>query len=329
MTDEPDRTGEPDRTDEQDRADMTAEEEDLVRALLADAGDPGPMPPALAARLDAALAATDFSVQEPGRRAATTVTPLRLRPASRSRRAVGRRFLLAAAATAGVLVVGGVTLSVAGGGLGGSDQESATTADAGEDAAEEAEDGGAGGEEADVAAAAPTVSGRDYARADLAGDVRALLAGEPEEVPEPATESPEGVATEDTAPTEGGGQPRGLAPLDESRGPEVPADEDGDGEEASPSPEVSATPGAPTAPTAADELDRLRNPAALEECVEELSAGGPAGLLAADLAEFEGSPAAVLVLPGPDTTRVDTYVVGPGCGAGDAQVRYFERVPVD
>lgn len=318
MTDEPDRPGEPDHTD------LSAEEEERVRALLGGAGDPGPMPPALAARLDAALAATDLSGRKPG--VATTVTPLRLRPASRSRPATGRRLLLAAAATAGVLVVGGVALSVAGDGLGGGVQESATTADAG---GESAEDGGGGGEEADVAAAAPTASGRDYAREDLAGDVRALLAGEPEEVPQPATESPEGIATEGTAPTEGGGQPRGLAPLDESRGPEVPADEDGDGEEASPSPEVSATPGAPTAPTAADELDRLRNPAALEECVEELSAGGPAGLLAADLAEFEGSPAAVLVLPGPDTTRVDTYVVGPGCGAGDAQVRYFERVPVD
>jgi hypothetical protein len=328
MTDEPDRTGEPDRPDEQGRPDITAEEEDQVRALLAVAGDPGPMPPALAARLDAALASTDLSAQEPGgASAATTVTPLPLRPASRSRPAAGHRLLLAAAATAGVLVVGGVALSVAGDGLGGGVQESATSADAG--AGEEAAEDGGGGEEADVAAAAPTMSGRDYAREDLAGDVRALLAGEPEDVPAPATEGPEGVATEGTAPTDGRGQPPGLAPLDESRGPEAPAEEDGDGEEAGPSPEVSAAPREPTAPTAADELDRLRNQGALQECVEELSAGGPAGLLAADLAEFEGSPAAVLVLPGPDTTRVDTYVVGPGCGAGDAQVRYFERVPVD
>ena len=74
-------------------------------------------------------------------------------------------------------------------------------------------------------------------------------------------------------------------------------------------------------------LDRLRDAMTLGMCARALADGGSGQVLAADLARYQGQPAAVLVLPGSDATTVDVWVVGPGCAPGDEQVLARERVP--
>lgn len=80
--------------------------------------------------------------------------------------------------------------------------------------------------------------------------------------------------------------------------------------------------------TEADDLtdtSRLAGGPALAECVGALN-DGPGTPVAVDLASWQGSPAAVIVLPTPgDPATVDAWVVGPGCAQADAQVLYFAR----
>lgn len=67
----------------------------------------------------------------------------------------------------------------------------------------------------------------------------------------------------------------------------------------------------------------------LAACVGQLSDGTPQRPLAVDLASWQGSPAAVIVLPAAtaDPAYVDVWVVGPACGGpGGADVRHFQRV---
>jgi hypothetical protein len=70
---------------------------------------------------------------------------------------------------------------------------------------------------------------------------------------------------------------------------------------------------------------RLASPEALASCVSAL--GLDVGqVTAVDLAEFEGAPAALLVLREADGEQ-DVWVVGRGCRQGDDQTRYFVRLP--
>lgn len=88
--------------------------------------------------------------------------------------------------------------------------------------------------------------------------------------------------------------------------------------------------------SAADDADRsLADPAALQECLVAIGAGGPGRELplAVDLARWQGQDAAVLVLPdsasaaGPGAAgRVEIWVVSRSCGPADPAVLHFARV---
>ena len=86
--------------------------------------------------------------------------------------------------------------------------------------------------------------------------------------------------------------------------------------------------------TGAAALDRLRDPGELAGCLSALSgpalsgAGPSRAPLALDYAAYDGRPALVVVLPASDTPRrLDVFVVGAGCRAGDPQQLAFSRLP--
>jgi hypothetical protein len=77
-----------------------------------------------------------------------------------------------------------------------------------------------------------------------------------------------------------------------------------------------AAPGSP--------LDRLGNPQALQAClaaIDRVHAGTPSLV---DFAEFQGTPALVVVVQQP--TRVIAVVVGPACGQGSANELYSTTI---
>ena len=79
--------------------------------------------------------------------------------------------------------------------------------------------------------------------------------------------------------------------------------------------------------TAGDPLARLRDPAALAACLNELLPADDTTVLALDYAAYAGEPALAVVLPAtgaPD--KVDVFVVGAGCSAGNDQTRFFTRL---
>ena len=154
------------------------------------------------------------------------------------------------------------------------------------------EAGADGADDAPAAAAASpvtiTASGRDYSAGSLPAAAGLLLSADTD------VSGPESVARPDEA-----AQPdRAVRPDD-------------------------STVDVPPAP----ELDRLRDVMTLGVCARALADGGSGQVLAADLARYQGQAAAVLVLPGPDATVVDVWVVGPGCAPGDEQVLARARVP--
>ena len=69
---------------------------------------------------------------------------------------------------------------------------------------------------------------------------------------------------------------------------------------------------------------RLATPAGLRDCVNALGATGAP--LAVDLATFDGSPAAIFVLPAAGGGR-EVWVVSPSCRPGADGTRYFTRLP--
>jgi hypothetical protein len=107
--------------------------------------------------------------------------------------------------------------------------------------------------------------------------------------------------------------------VDGSLAPPVPKDATaGDG---------SAAPEAGASRELADNpVGRLAGGPDLANCVTALG-DGPVTPLAVDLASWQGSPAAVVVLPTPDDpSTVDAWVVDPDCAQADAKVLYFARV---
>ena len=75
-------------------------------------------------------------------------------------------------------------------------------------------------------------------------------------------------------------------------------------------------------------LDRLRDPAALRECLDAARAGGsPAATpLGLDYAAYDGSPALAVLQPDRDPAVLVLTVVGPGCSAADPDTRVRRRV---
>ena len=59
-------------------------------------------------------------------------------------------------------------------------------------------------------------------------------------------------------------------------------------------------------------------PAQLTECVRTITQGNVPLLV--DVAKYEGRAATVIVLPTTDSTRLDVWIVGPGCSASDPAV---------
>ena len=303
--------GEPDPAD-LDPADLDPADEVFVRSILAQHAQVDPIPGHVAERLDAALAAAADAGTTDGADAAadagTTdgadlvtagsgVSRLRRRiqPAAPRRKLAGpaRRLLVAAV---------GVTVLAGGIGIAVMDRPTSDPASSTAGAAPEAEADGAQGAASDagpaeVPAESPitiTASGRDYGAGSLPAAVGLLLSADANG-PQPA---PESVARPD-AQTRADGAAR---------------------------PEREVAPSGPldTPPAA---LDRLRDAITLGVCARALADGGSGQVLAADLARYQGQPAAVLVLPGPDATVVDVWVVGPGCAPGDEQVLARARVP--
>lgn len=79
--------------------------------------------------------------------------------------------------------------------------------------------------------------------------------------------------------------------------------------------------------TPADQLARLRGTAALAACITAISdVNDPRPPLAIDYASFEGSPALIVLLATDKPTKVDAWVVGPGCSQADAKVLFFMRL---
>jgi hypothetical protein len=72
-------------------------------------------------------------------------------------------------------------------------------------------------------------------------------------------------------------------------------------------------------------LRRLPTPAGLNGCLATL--GGAGRPLVVDLAQYDGGPAAVIVLPAKQPGQLDVAVVGPECGVvgSDTKLRRSVR----
>lgn len=77
-----------------------------------------------------------------------------------------------------------------------------------------------------------------------------------------------------------------------------------------------------------DVLGPLRDPRRLAACLAALGGGSPGQPVAVDYAAYQGVPALIVVLPDlPDTGQLSVSVVGPGCRADAADLRYVASVP--
>ena len=80
--------------------------------------------------------------------------------------------------------------------------------------------------------------------------------------------------------------------------------------------------------SSADPLERLRDPAALADCLTALlpPEDPDARPLAIDYATYGGTPALAVVLPDPDPAKLSVFVVGAGCSQADDSTLHFVRV---
>lgn len=77
-----------------------------------------------------------------------------------------------------------------------------------------------------------------------------------------------------------------------------------------------------------EEIRRLSDPQEFASCVDAITHNQPSRIVAADLSEFDGKPAAIVVMAVPD--KPDSYeiaAVGAGCRAGDPRILYSKVVP--
>jgi anti-sigma factor RsiW len=269
------------------RADLAALTD--LSALLAAAGDAGPVPELVGARLDRALAgaAAEHATDPAAATATRTVTPL-----APDRGPVrGMRLLQAAAVV--VLVLGAGAIGVSALNHGGSNGDSASTAGSAADSAGSA--GGRSQAAPEAAAVAPiTASGRDWTASPVRTDAADLLTGTL-------------------------GQAYALYDRQAAKGAQL------DG--ATPDPSASPPAAQRDLASAAGGADRLADPTALRACVANIT-DGDASLqpVAVGLARWQGKPAAVLVFPtADDPASLDVYVVAPDCPTG--LFLDFERVP--
>jgi hypothetical protein len=91
----------------------------------------------------------------------------------------------------------------------------------------------------------------------------------------------------------------------------------------SPSP-LSGQPAPAAGEGSAPQDTRLATPEGLASCLSALDVDA-GHVTAVDLAEFQGDPAALVVVRD-DASGHDVWVVGRGCRQGDDQTRYFARV---
>ena len=184
-----------------------------------------------------------------------------------------------------------VVLLLAGGALGVSALRGGSSGSADSTAADSAGGSSATGPKAALGSYPLTASGTDWTAASLASAAPQLAAGTLA-----PTVAPSSAALEDGAPAAGDST-------------ESPGD-------------VAAAPGLASLPTG-----RLAGGTALAGCVAAL-ADGPVTPLAVDLAQFKGQPAAVILLPGlAGADKMDIWVVGPDCTAGNDQTLYYASVP--
>lgn len=87
---------------------------------------------------------------------------------------------------------------------------------------------------------------------------------------------------------------------------------------------LAAAPAARKDATLTSGAESLADPARLRGCLQALDSPGPA--LAVDLATYQGTPAAVVVLPASGGGR-EVWVVAPDCRPGADGTRYFTRLP--
>lgn len=80
---------------------------------------------------------------------------------------------------------------------------------------------------------------------------------------------------------------------------------------------------------AVDPLARLRTPAGLADCLLALLPPDDPSVrpLALDYAAFRGRPALVVLLPAVDPSKLDVYVVGPGCSRANDSTLFYTSVP--
>ena len=78
----------------------------------------------------------------------------------------------------------------------------------------------------------------------------------------------------------------------------------------------------------ADALARLRTPAGLADCLLALLPPDDPSVrpLALDYASFRGKPAMVVLLPAVDPSKLDVYVVGPGCSRANDSTLFYTSV---
>lgn len=257
-----------------------------VAAALSALPDP-PLPPELAAGIDAALGAGTRSAGtrnagthgagthgEPapvGAAAAVTLLPA----AAAGRRGDRRRWLPAAAAV--ILLAAGLGYGVAQ--LGGA----AAPADRASSAARGLSTGSLG-----TAGVVRNSSGIDYTgRASIAAEVPRLLAG-----------------------TAGPSAALGSAP----QGSAAPT----------PAPQL----GSALRAAAPDPLARLQQPAGLADCLLALLPPDQPTVrpLALDYAAYRGTPALLVLLPGPTAGKLDVFVVGANCSRGNDSTLFYTSV---
>jgi len=233
-----------------------------TRARLAAVADE-PMPPDVAARIDAALAAEAAVSSDRASSEGAVVTPLRARRSQRSRWLPGAGAVAAGVALlmAGAIGIGAIT-SI--------DRRSGPIS------------GAAGDRSASTGGAPRETSGvRNYTPLTLADGVRALVGSEATAI----------------------GPPQGK-------------------QSGRPAPQ-----GAQQDAVRSADLARLRAPDQLAACVAELAGKQGVPPLAVDYARFQGAPAVLIVLPGPDAATVAAWVVGPACTTGRADLRRYQVVP--